>query len=105
MTQDLLEPFIHENSSVLADRTFDTETATSVIPPKTNQTIQREYDKEIYKNCNQIERFFNKLKHFMRIATRYDKLLASFLALVQLTSALIRIPKFPQYLHIDCKGV
>lgn len=104
MAQDLLEPFIHENSSVLADRVFDSDAiieyiaskmATSVIPPKKNRTIQREYDKEIYKNRNQIERFFNKLKHFRRIATRFDKLLASFIAFVQLACALIRIPKFP----------
>lgn len=103
MAQDLLEPFIHENSSVLADRAFDTDAiieyiaskmATAVIPPKKNRTIQREYDKETYRSRNQIERFFNKLKHFRRIATRYDKLLTSFLALLQLASALIRIPKF-----------
>ena len=33
-----------------------------------------------------IERFFSKLKHFRRIATRYDKLAANFLAMVQLAS-------------------
>jgi transposase len=35
---------------------------------------------------NPIERFFSKLKHFRRIATRYDKLAANFLAMVQLAS-------------------
>jgi uncharacterized protein (UPF0548 family) len=37
--------------------------------------------------CSQtIERFFSKLKHFRRVATRYDKLAANFLAMVQLAS-------------------
>lgn len=33
-----------------------------------------------------IERFFSKLKHFRRVATRYDKLAGNFLAMVQLAS-------------------
>ena len=33
-----------------------------------------------------IERFFSKLRHFRRVATRYDKLAANFLAMVQLAS-------------------
>ncbi len=104
IAQDLLEPVIHENSSVLGDRAFDTDAiieyiaskiAAAVIPPKKNRKTQRDYDKQLYKNRNQIERFFNRLKHFRRIATRYDKLVSSFLALVKLAAALIRIPKFP----------
>ena len=35
---------------------------------------------------NLIERFFSKLKHFRRVATRYDKLAANLLAMVQLAS-------------------
>jgi len=66
-----------------------------MVPPRKNRKEQREYDKSIYKNRNQIERFFNRLKQFRRIATRYDKLLFSFLSLVQLAVALITIPKFP----------
>jgi transposase len=37
------------------------------------------YDTELYKERNRIERFFNKLKQFRRVATRYDKLLANFM--------------------------
>ncbi len=66
-----------------------------MIPPRKNRTEQREYNKDIYKNRNQIERFFNRLKQFRRIATRYDKLLFSFLSLVQLAVVFITIPKFP----------
>jgi transposase len=39
-----------------------------------------------YRERNLIERFFSKLKHFRRVATRYDKLAANFLAMIQLAS-------------------
>lgn len=50
-----------------------------VIPPKRNRKDQRPYDADLYKERNIIERFFNKLKQFRRVATRYDKLLANFM--------------------------
>ena len=53
-----------------------------VIPPRKHRKIQREYDKELYKKRNIIERMFNKMKHFRRVATRYDKLDLSYLAFV-----------------------
>lgn len=88
--EELLRNTIHEGVYVLGDKTFDSEQiikyiekngAISVIPPRKNRKEQREYPKDIYKNRNQIERFFNHLKQFRRIATRYDKLLFSFLSL------------------------
>ena len=42
--------------------------------------------RRLYRERNLIERFFSKLKHFRRVATRYDKLAANFLAMVQLAS-------------------
>ena len=102
--EKLLHDTIHERVYVLEDKAFDSEQilkyieknrAITVVPPRKNRKEQREYDKSIYKNRNQIERFFNRLKQFKRIATRYDKLLFSFLSLVQLAVALITIPKFP----------
>jgi transposase len=42
--------------------------------------------KRLYRERNLIERFFSKLKHFRRIATRYDKLADNFLAMVKLAS-------------------
>ena len=33
-----------------------------------------------------MERFFNKIKHFRRIATRYDKLAANYMAMIKLAS-------------------
>lgn len=60
-----------------------------VIPPKRNRKVQRDYDAELYKERNRIERFFNKLKQFRRVATRYDKLLANFMGFVKLAAIAI----------------
>lgn len=56
--------------------------AIAVIPPKCNRKEQRHYDKHIYKERHLIENLFNKLKQHRRIATRYDKSAASYLAFV-----------------------
>src|ERR1700722_14607881 len=63
--------------------------AQPVIPPKRNRTFKRPYDAELYKERNIIERFFNKLKQFRRVATRYDKLLANFMGFVKLAAIAI----------------
>ena len=55
-----------------------------VIPPKRNRKVQRSYDIDLYKERNLVERFFNKLKQFRRVATRYDKLLVNFVGFVKL---------------------
>jgi putative transposase len=60
-----------------------------VIPPKRNRTFKRAYDVELYKERNIIERFFNKLKQFRRVATRYDKLLNNFMGFVKLAAIAI----------------
>ncbi len=57
-----------------------------VIPPRSNRKIWREYDTELYKERNLIERMFNKLKHFRRVATRYDKLAITFLSFVHIAA-------------------
>ena len=43
------------------------------IPPKTNRKNPICFSPYLYKARNLIERFFNKIKHYRRIATRYDK--------------------------------
>jgi transposase len=58
-----------------------------VIPPRKNRKVQREYDKELYKERNIIERMFNKMKHFRRVATRYDKLAVTYLGFVFFVAA------------------
>jgi putative transposase len=75
-----------------ADALLDTlaqRAITPVIPPKANRKVQRACHYALYCERNLVERFFNKLKHFRAIATRYDKLARNFLAGVQLPAAII----------------
>jgi putative transposase len=75
-----------------ADPFVDTLTQrgiTPVIPPKANRKTKRACDFALYCERNLIERFFNKIKHYRAIATRYDKLARNFLAAVQLVAAII----------------
>ena len=53
-----------------------------VVPPKRNRKNPWDYDKQLYKQRNQVERLFRRLKRFRRIFTRYDKLDVIFLAFV-----------------------
>jgi transposase len=85
-------------SYVLADKGYDTDAivehvatmgAVAVIPPKRNRKQQREYDKDLYKQRNRIERCFSRLKHFPRFATRYEKNKPNFHALVALACSWI----------------
>ena len=75
----------------IADKAYDTDAilesaskngAKAVIPPTANRKIQREYDKDIYKQRNLVERLFNRFKQFRRIATRYEKTARNYLAFV-----------------------
>ena len=63
--------------------------AFAVIPPKKNRLNMREYDRQLYKERNHVERLFNKLKNWRRIATRYDKTACSFTAFVTLAAITI----------------
>ena len=94
--QDLIENADPE--ALIADKAYDADPLidslaereiTPVIPPKSNRKIKRDCDFALYRERNLIERFFNKIKHFRAIATRYDKLSRNFLAAVQLVSAII----------------
>ena len=62
-----------------------------VIPPRSHRKTPLAYNHEIYKERNRVERFFNKLKQFRRIATRYEKLQCSFFALLHLVTAFISL--------------
>ena len=82
---------------VIADKGYDSneilnfiqrQGATAVIPPRSNRRVPRAYDREVYKERNLIERAFNKLKHWRRIATRYDRRSLYFLATLQLAAAI-----------------
>ena len=94
------EPLIADADpqALLGDKAYDADPfidrlterqITPVIPPKANRKTKRPCDFALYCERNLIERFFNKLKHFRAIATRYDKLARNFLAGVQLASVMI----------------
>lgn len=57
-----------------------------VIPPKSNAKRPHKYSKYLYKQRNRIERCFNKLKHFRRLATRFDRNDAHYAATITLAS-------------------
>ena len=87
-------------SALLADKGYDADYvvdaakaagAEAVIPPKRNRKTLREYDEDLYKERNHIERLFNKMKHYRRIATRYDKTAISFMAFLHLAATLLWI--------------
>jgi transposase len=61
-----------------------------VVPPKSNRTQPWEYDKELYKGRNVVERYFRNIKEFRRVCTRYDKLDETYNAFI----ALANIAKF-----------
>jgi transposase len=84
--------------ALLADKAYDTDEildfleqrgANACIPPKSNRKIQREYDQHLYKERNLVERFFNKLKQFRRIATRFEKTAYNFLQMLTIASIAI----------------
>lgn len=86
------------NKQVIADRGYDTnqildllkeQQATSVIPPKKNRVKQRKCDWWLYKERHLVECFFNKLKKYRRLATRYEKLACTFAAFLSLASSLV----------------
>jgi transposase len=94
------EPLIDnvDPQALLADKAYDADrfvatlaqrAITPVIPPKANRKTKRACDFALYCERNLIERFFNQLKHFRAIATRYDKLARNFLAGVQLAAVTI----------------
>jgi transposase len=79
----------------LGDKGYDTDDiryadwshgTLAMIPTKSTRKVQFTVDHALYSLRNRIERYFNKIKNARRVATRYDKLAASFMAFVELTS-------------------
>ena len=80
---------------MLADRGYDADWigelamkkgAWANIPPKSNRSDPICFSPYLYRARNQVERFFNRIKQCRRVATRYDRLAANYLAFVQLAS-------------------
>jgi transposase len=77
-----------EFSTLLADKGYDSNElltfvkdrgAESCIPPKSNRLYPQTYDAHLYKERNLVERFFQKIKQYRRLATRYEKTSRNFL--------------------------
>ena len=86
--------------AAVMDKAYDSDTIRhylgvqeieAVIPPRSNRTEAIDYDKEKYERREKVERFFNKLKQFRRIATRYEKLGRTFMALIHIVSTWIML--------------
>jgi len=86
-------------ATVIADKAYDAEARVlaplreagkaAVIPPKRNRTVRRAYDRDRYQARHLIENFFEKLKQYRAIATRYDKTKRNFLAAIHLAATVI----------------
>lgn len=70
---------------------LDSEDIEAVIPPKSNRTEQREYDRQTYRKRNVIERVFARLKEYKKIATRYEKTTASFASLCFMAATFLNL--------------
>ncbi len=92
----LIEGF--QPKQVITDKGYDSDAfvmlieaagAQAVIPPRKTRREQRAYDTQAYRERHLIECFFNRLKQFRRIATRYEKLACNFLSMISLGAAFI----------------
>nr|WP_202117495.1 IS5 family transposase [Clostridium chromiireducens] len=95
---DVLSNIDITGSNVLGDKAYgtkeireyiDSKDAFYTIPPKSNAKNPWPCDWWTYKERHLVECFFNKIKHFRRISTRYDKLASSFLAFVYVASIFV----------------
>ena len=86
---------LRSGAMLLADRGYDADWIRALaaekgawanIPPRSNRNEPICFSPHLYRARNLVERFFNKIKHCRRVATRYDKLAANYLAFVQLAS-------------------
>jgi transposase len=82
---------------VIADKAYDTNKfraylafrANAVIPTLGSRKEPIPYDEHRYKERHLVECFINKIKHFRRVATRYDKTVASFLGFVAIAAFMV----------------
>ncbi len=88
----------HDYQYALLDKGYDTDiileyirknNAEPVIPPKKNRKNPQKCDFFTYKERHKVECFFGYIKHYRRIATRYEKLSLNYMGLIEFVSALI----------------
>ena len=89
---------IKAGGTLLADKAYDTDAIQKTtaerkiwanIPPKSNRKDVLAFSPWVYRQRNLVERFFNRIKHYRGIATRYDKNPDNFLAAVKLIAVRI----------------
>ena len=94
--QALIEGF--ESDFILADKGYDADFlrqlirdqgAVPVIPSKANRTQLEDYDEHLYKERHLVECFINKIKHFRRLFSRFDKLASRYFGFLSFASALV----------------
>ena len=86
--------------NVIGDKAFDsdrfrahlaTRSIAAVIPSNASRSRAIPYDRHLYKERHLVECFINKIKHFRRIATRYDKTIASYASFVAVARVMVWI--------------
>lgn len=102
LLEKMPKPFKAEGSPLGMDRAYeDNETRqlavslnfVPIVPPKNNRLAPWDYDKELYKRRNEVERLFRRLKAYRRIFTRYDKLdiiFMGFILMALIVEAIVR---------------
>ena len=90
----------HAPEVVIADKGYDKKAlveqiesrgAQAVIPTQKNRKDQREVDPHLYRERNVCERFWSRAKQYRRVATRYDKKAANFLAFVKVAAIMVML--------------
>ena len=88
----------YAGEQVLADKGYDSREfrqhiltlgMTPVIPPRSNRREPADYDRHLYRERHLVECFINKMKHYRRIFSRFEKLDARYLGFLHFTAALI----------------
>jgi transposase len=94
MISDKIEAFLGDkgyDSDAIREELAKAEVE-AVIPAKSNRKSPAPHDREKYRWRNLVERLFNKLKNWRRVATRYDKTKESYLGFVAIASIKLWIP-------------
>jgi transposase len=83
---------------VIGDKAYDSDRflqvvlsqgAVPIIPPRSNRKVLCEYDEHLYKERHLVECFINKVKHYRRIFSRFEKLAQRYLGFLSFVSSLI----------------
>ena len=90
----------YDSEHVIGDKGYDSNDfidvieangAMAVIPSRSNRVDQRTYDEHLYKERHLVECFFNKIKWYRRIFSRFEKLVVRYLGFLNFVSTLIWI--------------